>query len=345
MKLIPLLVLPTLLCAQPAAIDALFADYARPNAPGASVVVIRDGKALYRRAYGLADVEAHTAATAATNYRLASVTKQFTAMSILILAERGKLFLDDPLSKFFPDYPAYGKSITVRQLLTHTSGLLEYEDLIPASRTAQVKDRDVLDLLKHQDHTYFAPGSSWRYSNTGYAHLAMIVEKISGMTFAAFLKQNIFDPLHMSQTVAFEDGVSTVANRAFGYSQRGAAFERTDQSLTSAVLGDGGIYSSIDDLFRWDQALYTTQLVRADTLQQAFTSVLLTNGKPTNYGFGWEIGEFQGIKTVRHGGSTIGFRTNILRIPDRKFTVIVLANRNEAKPAEIADRIAELFLK
>ncbi len=292
MKLITLLVLPTLLCAQPAAIDALFADYAGPNVPGASVVVIRDSKVLYRRAYGLADVEAHTAATTATNYRLASVTKQFTAMSILILADRGKLSLDDPLTKFFPDYPAYGKSITVRQLLTHTSGLLEYEDLIPSSRTTQVKDRDVLDLLKHQDHTYFAPGSAWRYSNTGYAHLAMIVETVSGMTFAAFLKQNIFDPLHMSKTVAFEDGISTVPNRAFGYSHRGAAFERTDQSLTSAVLGDGGIYSSVDDLFRWDQALYTTQLVRAETLQQAFTSAVLTNGKPTNYGFGWEIGEF-----------------------------------------------------
>jgi CubicO group peptidase (beta-lactamase class C family) len=344
MKLIPLLVLPTLLCAQPAAIDALFADYARPNVPGASVVVIRDSKVLYSHAYGLADVEAHTAATTATNYRLASVTKQFTAMSILILADRGKLSLEDSLTKFFADYPAYGKSITVRQLLTHTSGLLEYEDLIPTSRTAQVKDRDVLDLLKHQDRTYFAPGSAWRYSNTGYAHLAMIVEKVSGMAFAAFLKQNIFDPLHMSQTVAFEDGISTVPHRAFGYSQRGGAFERTDQSLTSAVLGDGGIYSSVDDLFRWDQALYTTQLVRAETLQLAFTSAV-ANGKPTNYGFGWEIGEFHGIKTVRHGGSTIGFRTNILRIPDRKFTVIVLANRNEAKPAEIADSIAELLLK
>jgi CubicO group peptidase (beta-lactamase class C family) len=345
MKLLPLLVLPTLLYAQPAAIDALFAEYARPNVPGASVIVIRDGKALYRHAYGLADVEAHTAATTATNYRLASVTKQFTAMSILILADRGKLSLDDPLSKFFFDYPAYGKSITVRQLLTHTAGLLEYEDLIPASRTAQVKDRDVLDLLKHQDHTYFAPGSAWRYSNTGYAHLAMIVEKVSGMTFAAFLKQNIFDPLHMSQTVAFEDGVSTVPHRAFGYSLRGSAFERTDQSLTSAVLGDGGNYSSVDDLFHWDQALYTTRLVRAETLQQAFTSAVLTNGKAANYGFGWETGEFHGLKTVRHGGSTIGFRTNILRIPDRKFTVIVLANRNEAKPAEIADSIADMILK
>jgi CubicO group peptidase (beta-lactamase class C family) len=344
MKLAPVLLFPILLSAQTAAVDALFADYNRPDVPGASVIVVRDGKVLYRHAYGMADLEAHTAATTATNYRLASVTKQFTAMAILILAQRGQLSLDDPLTKFFPDYPAYGTAITVRHLLTHTSGLLAYEDLIPASRTLQVKDRDVLDLLKLQDHTYFPPGSEWRYSNTGYAHLAMIVEKVSGTPFAAFLKKNIFDPLRMTQTVAFEEGVSSVPHRAFGYSQHGSAFERTDQSLTSAVLGDGGIYSSVDDLFLWDQSLYTARLVSTAALQQAFTSAVLASGKSTGYGFGWEIGEFHGLKTVRHGGSTIGFRTNILRIPERKFTVIVLANRNEAKPAEIADRIAELYL-
>jgi CubicO group peptidase (beta-lactamase class C family) len=346
MRLFTFLLFPALLCAQsPAAIDALFADYDHPNVPGASVIVIQAGKVAYRHAYGLSDVETHVAATTATNYRLASVTKQFTAMAILMLAERHKLTLDDSLVKFFPDYPAYGKAVTVRHLLNHTSGLLAYEDLIPAGRTAQVKDRDVLDLLKQQDHTYFAPGSEWRYSNTGYAHLAMIVEKASGVGFAEFLKKNIFEPLHMSQTVAFEDGISTVAHRAYGYSHHGTGFERTDQSLTSAVLGDGGIYSSVDDLHLWDQALYTTKLVRAETLQQAFTPAVLTSGKPTNYGFGWEIGEFHGVKTVRHGGSTIGFRTEILRMPDRKLTVIVLTNRNEAKPGEIADHIAALFMR
>src|SRR5271157_4365608 len=172
MKLLVPLLLPALLCAQtPAAIDALFADYDHPNVPGASVMVIREGKVVYRHAYGLADLEAHVAATTATNYRLASVTKQFTAMAIMILAERHRLSFDDSLARFFSDFPAYGKAITVRQLLNHTSGLLAYEDLIPAGRTAQVKDRDVLDMLKLQDHTYFAPGSEWRYSNTGYAHL------------------------------------------------------------------------------------------------------------------------------------------------------------------------------
>jgi CubicO group peptidase (beta-lactamase class C family) len=338
------LAIRTQAAANPDDVDALFSAYNHATVPGASVIVIRDGKVLYRHAYGLADVDNRAAATTATNYRLASVTKQFTAMSILILAERKRLSLDDNLTKFFPDYPAYGKQITVRHLLTHTSGLRAYEDLIPAERTTQVHDRDVLELMKHTTSPYFAPGSEWRYSNTGYSHLALIVEKASGMRFAAFLKKNIFDPLHMSGTVAFEDGISTVRNRAYGYTERGGGFERTDQSTTSAVLGDGGIYSSVDDLYRWDQALYTTRLVRAETLEAAFTPAILSDGKKTTYGFGWEIGERRGLKTVRHGGSTVGFRTHILRIPEKRFAVIVLVNRNSAKPEEIADRIADLYL-
>jgi CubicO group peptidase (beta-lactamase class C family) len=326
-------------------IDALFKDYNQPRVPGASVIVIREGKVLYKKAYGLADLEAGAAATTKTNYRLASVTKQFTAMCIMILADRGRLSLEDRITRFFPDYPAYGKEITIRELLTHTSGLRAYEEMIPPGRTAQLKDADVLDLLKQQTSTYFQPGMEYRYSNTGYAHLALIVEKASGMKFAAFLKKNIFGPLKMHDTVAFEDGISTVRNRAFGYTRKGDAYERTDQSLTSAILGDGGIYSSVDDMFLWDQALYTTRLVSADMLKQAWTPSILASGKQSTYGFGWELGERDGMKTVRHSGGTIGFRTQILRIPEKKFTVIVLSNRSEAKPDELANAIADLYLK
>src|SRR5262249_4599443 len=153
----------------------------------------------------------------------------------------------------------------------------------------QVHDLDVLNLLKQQTSTYFPPGSEWRYSNTGYAHLALIVEKASGMRFADFLKKHIFEPLKMTGTVAFEEGISAVRNRAYGYTEHDGHFERTDQSTTSAVLGDGGIYSSVEDLYRWDQALYTTKLVRAATLQAAYTPAVLTGGAKTKYGFGWEI--------------------------------------------------------
>ena len=327
-----------------ARVDALFASYNLPGVPGASVIVIRDGKPLYKRAYGLADVEARVAATPSTNYRLASVTKQFTAMAIMILASRKRLSFDDPLTRFFPHYPPYGKDITVRHLLTHTSGLRAYEDLIPPDRTAQLKDADVLDLLQRQTSTYFPPGSEWRYSNTGYAHLALIVEKASGVPFAAFLKKNVFDPLHMAGTVAYEEGVSAVRHRAYGYTARAEGFERTDQSLTSAVLGDGGIYSSVEDLFQWDQSLYTSRLVSQDLLQQAFAPATLSGGKATSYGFGWEIGEYRGLKTVRHEGSTIGFRTQIFRIPERRFCVIVLINRNGADPGKLAEQITDVYL-
>ena len=327
-----------------AGVDALFEEYSRPGAPGASVMVIRDGKPVYTHAYGLADLEARTAATPATNYRLASVTKQFTAMAVMILAERKRLSYDDPLAKFFPAFPAYGKTITVRRLLGHTSGLNDYESLMTPGETAQILDAGVLGLLARQEAGDFAPGARWSYSNSGYAVLSQIVEKASGMRFAEFLKRNIFDPLGMNGTVAFEQGISTVSRRAYGYSAKGNGWERTDQSPTSAVLGDGGIYSSVEDLYRWDQALYGTRLVSAETLRQAFTPGVLADGQKTSYGFGWELGEYRGVRTVRHGGSTIGFRTCILRMPDRRFSVIVLTNRNGGDPGKLAERIADLYL-
>lgn len=325
-------------------IDALFRAYAAPGVPGASVLVIKDGAVLYKKAYGLANLEDRTPSTTRTNYRLASVTKQFTAMAIMMLAERKKLSLDDRLADFFPGYPAYGNQITVRHLLNHTSGLVDYEDLIPQGPTEQLKDQDVLRLVKEQDHTYFPPGSRYRYSNGGYAHLALIVEARSHTPFAEFLTKNIFDPLGMTGTVAYEKGISAVRNRAYGYTQREHGFERTDQSLTSAVLGDGGVYSSVEDLYQWDQALYTTKLVGAQTLQQAFTPGVWIDGRTTGYGFGWEIGAYRGLRTIKHTGHTIGFSTVIERFPDQKFTVIILTNRNGVQPAEIADKIADLCL-
>jgi CubicO group peptidase (beta-lactamase class C family) len=327
-----------------ARVDELFRDYSGPAVPGGSVIIIQDGRIIYKKAYGMADLEAHVAATTATNYRLASFTKQFTAMCIMMLAERKKLSFDEPLPAFFPDFPAYGKQITVRHLLTHTSGLLDYEDLMPADTKVPILDKGALELLKKQDKTNFPPGSEYRYSNSGFVVLALIVEARSGMSFAQFLKKNIFDPLGMAHTVAFENGISTVSNRAYGYTRREKRYERTDQSMTSSTLGDGGIYTSVDDLFYWDQALYTTKLVKRESLEQAWAPFTLTSGKRTEYGFGWFVKDYRGLHTVQHDGSTIGFRTTILRVPERKFTVIALVNRNEGKPEEIAKKIADLYL-
>ncbi|HEY0660863.1 MAG TPA: serine hydrolase domain-containing protein [Lysobacter sp.] len=320
-------------------VDALMHDYAG-NGPGASVLVVRDGVPLIRSAYGLADIEAGIAATPATNYRLASVTKQFTAAAILLLAEDGGLHLDDRVREWLPSLPRAAEAITIRQLLTHTAGLIDYEDVMPDEVAGQLHDADVLRLLESQDRTYFTPGSSYRYSNSGYALLALIAERASGQSFASLLRDRIFLPLGMRDTVAFELGVSTVANRAYGYSGKKGAWTRTDQSPTSAVLGDGGIYSSIDDLARWDAALYDDRLLKADSRRLAFTPATPTDDPEVAYGFGWRItGE-----TLWHSGETIGFRNVIVRYPQRRLTVVVLSNRDDPEPYATARAIAQIFL-
>ena len=329
-------------------VDALLSKFNKPDVPGASVMVIREGKVVYRASYGLAHLEEKRQATPSTNYRLASVTKQFTAMAVMMLVERKALSYESTLTDLFPGFPSYGGKIKVRNLLQHTSGLIDYEDLIPEGTTVPVLDKDVLDLLKQQDSTYFEPGTTYQYSNSGYGLLALIVEQASGQTFASFLREHIFSPLGMENTVAFEKGISTVKNRAYGYTQRDTtdeqSFELTDQSLTSSVLGDGGIYSSIEDLFQWDQGLYTNKLVSASTLAQAFTPNILPNGQNSGYGFGWRILLHKGLRALHHSGSTIGFRTHIARFPDRQLTVIVLVNRANVDTERLAFAIADLWL-
>jgi CubicO group peptidase (beta-lactamase class C family) len=327
-----------------AQVDALFQAYDGPNVPGASILVIKDGKVLFKKAYGSANLEDKIPSTTTTNYRLASVTKQFTAMAIMMLVERKKLSYDSTLTDIFPDFPSYGKQITIGHLLNHTSGLIDYEDVIPKEITTALKDRQVLDLLRRQNSTYFPPGSKYQYSNSGYALLALIVEAASGDSFAAFLEKNIFKPLKMTDTVAYEQGISTVRNRAYGYEKQSNGFERKDQSLTSSVLGDGGIYSSVEELYEWDQALYTNKLVSPEAIKRAFTAGALINDKGAGYGFGWFIDTYRGLKTVWHYGSTMGFRTAIERFPDQRFTVIVLVNRNESDAHKIARKIVDLYL-
>lgn len=323
-------------CSMKPQIDALMRDYTG-DVPGASVLVLRDGEAVVRAGYGLSDLESHTPATATTNYRLASVTKQFTAASILLLAEDGRLKLEDRVRKWLPSLPKSAEPITIRHLLTHTSGLIDYEDVIPETFKPQLHDADVLRLLESQDRTYFRPGSDYRYSNSGYALLALIVERASGRTFATFLRERIFQPLGMSNTVAHEDGISTVSTRAFGYTAEQGRWNRTDQSQTSAVLGDGGIYSSIDDLAKWDAALYDGRLLRPASLQAAFTPATRTDDSAVEYGFGWRItGE-----TLWHSGETVGFRNVIVRYPKRHMTVVVLTNRNDPEPYKLALQIAQ----
>ena len=321
-----------------AQIDALMRDYTG-NVPGVSVLVIHEGLPVVRRSYGMADLEQKISAAPATNYRLASITKQFTAAAILLLMEEGKLKLDDSIRRWLPSLPEVADPITIRELLTHTSGLIDYEDVIPADTTAQVHDADVLHLLESQDHLYFPAGSAYRYSDTGYSLLSLIVGRVSGQDFATFLRERIFKPLKMQNTLAFEEGISVVGHRAFGYSLQQGQWQRTDQSLTSAVLGDGGVYSSIDDLAKWDAALYNGRLLKPATLKMAFAPATQTDDANVQYGFGWRISG----ESLWHSGETMGFRNVIIRYPKHRLTVIVLSNRNDPEPYPVALAIAKLY--
>ena len=320
-------------------VDAIMHAY-QGAVPGACVAVLHGGVSILRCAYGFADLESQVAATAATNYRLGSVTKQFTAAAVLLLAEDGKLDIADPIRRWLPTLPQAADGMIIRHLLTHTSGLIDYEDLIPEGRSSPLCDADVLRSLAGEDRGYFSPGARFRYSNSGYALLALIVERASGEGFAAYLRKRIFLPLGMHHTVAFEAGVSAVAHRAFGYSAAGESWVRTDQSLTSATLGDGGIYSSVDDLAKWDTALCGEGLLRPASLRQAFAPSTPTDDPAVQYGFGWRISG----ETRWHSGETLGFRSVIVRFLEQRFTVIVLTNRNDSQPYGAALAIAKLFV-
>ena len=319
-------------------VDALMADYAG-NVPGASVLVVHDGKPVVRRSYGLADVEQGIAASPATNYRLASVTKQFTAAAILLLAEDGKLELDDPIGRWLPSLPPAPAAATLHQLLNHTSGILDYEDYVAEDAKVQVRDADVLRLLEPHDRTQFAPGSEYRYSNSAYALLALVVGKASGRGFPAYLRENIFLPLGMESTLARVDEGPAVPHRAYGHSLVDGAWIRTDQSPTSAVLGDGGVYSSIDDLQRWDAALSDDRLFSAEVRRLAFTPHVATDVPGTGYGYGWRITN----ESQWHSGETRGFRNVIVRWSARGLTVVVLTNRDDPTPHALALQIGALF--
>ena len=323
-----------------AEIDRLMSRYTGDVA-GASLLVSRDGRAIVRRGYGFANLEEHIAASPETNYRLASVTKQFTAACILLLKQDGKLRLQDKARKWLAQLPATDDRITIYDLLTHSGGLIDYEDLIPPNRTTQLDDADVLSMIAAQHRLYFEPGSAHRYSNGGFVLLGLIVERASGMDLADFMKKRIFQPLGMDHTLLYEHhrgpGVSA---RAYGYTETNGKWTRTDQDITSATRGDGGIYSSVDDLGKWDAALYTDKLLNAESRRMAFTAHEPTDDPDVSYGFGWRISG----NTVWHSGESIGFRNVIVRWPKQHLAVIILSNRNDFQPYPLAVAIGQLFL-
>jgi CubicO group peptidase (beta-lactamase class C family) len=327
-------------------IEAIFTPL-DAKAPGAAVLVLKDGKVFFERGYGVRDLRGNGKIGSGTNFRLASFSKQITAMATMISVRDKRLKYEDRLTDFFPDFPEYGRAITVRHLLTHTSGLPDYEDLMGTNWTPekQINDQEVLDLLKKEKTGKFAPGASWSYSNSAYVLLGLIVAKRGFEPFPDFLKRYIFEPLRMKNTVAFVKGTNNVGSRAYGHVLRDGKFLEADQSSTSATLGDGGIYSNLDDLAKWDEALRKNTLISKNDFAVGLAPTRLNNGTlpKTPYGFGWYLDPYRGRPRIWHTGETLGFRTVIQRFMEEDLSIIILANRADLDVAKMALQVADLM--
>ncbi len=303
-----------------------------------AALVAAQGSIIYRGALGKANFQTNADLTPETPFCLASVTKQFTAMAIMILAEQGKLDYDDPVSKYVREFARSERTnkITVRQLLTHTSGIPDFGDL--GVDDSLLTPQGLIEILLQKASLFSPAGLRYRYSNPAYALLAIVVERVSGESFGDFLEQKIFKPLEMSKTFVYDNPVKRNQRAATGYNQ----FGQDDDVQATSIPGDGGIYSTVDDLFKWDQALYTDKLVSQRALAAAFSPGKVEEGTST-YGFGWNVGESSGGKYVWHTGSTAGFRAFIERRLAERVTVILLTNKGNSKRTEINDAILNIL--
>ncbi len=316
----------------------------KPDEPGAAVIVVKDGKVIFRKGYGLANVELGVPVEPDMVFRLGSITKQFTAVAVLMLAEQNKLSLDDDITKFLPDYPTKGSKITIEQLLTHTSGIKNYTSL-PEWLSLWRKDmtvKEIIDLFKDQPMD-FAPGERWSYSNSGYVLLGAIIEKVSGQAYQAFIEKNIFTPLGMKHSY-YDNTSRLIPRRVTGYSKAPDGYRNAAYLSMSQPFAAGSLMSSVDDLALWDAALYTEKLVKQQSLKRAWTPRLLNNGKSAHYGYGWGISVYEGHPIIEHGGGVNGFTTYSLRMPDDRALVAILTNRDSMGPGAVAFKIAALAI-
>lgn len=299
-----------------------------------SVLVAENGKVIYRKAFGYANKETKQLLKPEFCFDLASVSKQFTAMGIMILKERNKLSYDDKITKYFPEFPAYGKDITVRNLLNNTSGMPLYQ---PFATHDNLTNAEILKIIEQREALDANIGEQYFYNNAGYVMLGLIIEKVSNMSLAEFLKENIFKPLKMKNTLVGDTPKIDLKNRALGYSVIGEL-----DDYTVSHTGSTSMFSNVDDLFLWDQALYTEKLVSKKTIEEAFTPAVLNNGSLSNYGFGWFLNPEK--KSVNHSGSDFGYRTFIMRDLDNKNTYIWLTNTGNAIPKDVMNVAIENIL-
>jgi CubicO group peptidase (beta-lactamase class C family) len=325
-------------------IEALFDQWSKPDMPGCAVDVVKDGATIYQHNYGLADVEHLVPITASTIFHVGSDSKQFTAFAVYLLAKEGRLSLDDNIRTYLPELHDFGKPITIRHLLHHTSGLRDQWQLLTLSSWREddvITQQDVLDMIWRQRELNFAPGDQFLYSNTGYTLLGLIVERVSGMSLRQFTDERIFKPLGMDHTHFHEHYGDLVRDRAYSYDRR------PDRSyayvaLSYSTVGPSSLFTTVGDLERWDENFYSGRVGGKNLLAQMQQKGRLNSGKDIDYASGLEIGEYRGLKTVYHDGGDAGFRSEILRFPDAHFSVIDLCNASDAGGR--ARQLAEMFL-
>ncbi|MFY9224717.1 MAG: serine hydrolase domain-containing protein [Blastocatellia bacterium] len=337
-------------------IDKLLAKTVKENEPGLAILVAKDSRVIYRKGYGLANLENETLIKGDTIFYTASVSKQFTAMAIMMLAEAGKLSYDDPLTKFFPKFPDYAKRITVKHLLYHTSGLPDYIEVFKDKENitdSVAVTKKAIEILAKQKEPDFEAGTKHEYSNSGYLVLAGIVEQASGQSFPEFVKEKIFQPLEMKESFVVTTSRDLPEKLSRGYKLKNSNYKDVEFGKNSLDLcyGDGGILTNIQDMYKWDQALYTDKLVKVDTLKLAFSPGTLDNGEKIDYsdgwgyGFGWAIGDIVGQELITHSGSWYGWATVIARVPSKNLSVVIFANTDEIDVSDSSLKIAKMFLK
>lgn len=328
-------------------VDAFLAQWDKNDMPGCGVGAVKDGRLVYKRGFGMANLDYDVPNTTLTLFNLASASKPFTAMSIALLAQQGKLSLDDDIRKYLPELPKYDEIVTIRHLLYHTSGIREYQALIffgGHSPDNALSDKTVLNMLARQKNISFKPGSKHQYSNSNYHLLGIIVGRASGKSLRAFAEENIFKPLGMKNTMFFDNRFEVVKNRASGYRVGPDKSIRARSSLFDLV-GGGGVLTTIEDLSLWDQNFYEPKVGNKELIQLLTAPGSLNNGEKVGYGFGLFHNEYKGLPVIKHSGNMTGYRAQIVSFPEQKFTAIALCNNMAIFPSVIAEKLADIYLE
>jgi len=329
-------------------VDRLFAEWDKPGSPGCALGVIQDGKLIFARGYGMANLEYDIPITPKSVFRIGSTSKQFTAMCMALLEEQGKCSLDDDIRTYLPEIPVYDRPITIRHLIHHTSGVRDYLTLMSLAGMRDddyLVDGEVLDLIARQKSLNFTPGDDRLYSNSGYFLLSVIVKRVSGQTLREFAREHIFEPLGMANTHFHDDHTMIVTHRASGYLPTEDGGFRICMT-TLDMVGDGGVFTSVDDLTKWDTNFYDNRLGSGGEglIRRMLETGHLNNGEPFTYAMGLNVGEYRGLKMISHGGAFVGFRAEMIRFPEQRFSIICLANLGTFQPTRLARRVADIFL-